>query len=89
MESTQIASNGFISAAYVIAALLFIFSLAGLSKQESAQRGNAFGMVGMVIALPESQVEKALEIFTEHGENAWLIGEIADAAENEEQVEIK
>lgn len=45
--------------------------------------------VGMVIALPEAQVEKALEIFTEHGENAWLIGEIADAAENEEQVEIK
>ena len=38
MGSTQIASNGFISAAYVIAALLFIFSLAGLSKQESAQR---------------------------------------------------
>jgi phosphoribosylformylglycinamidine cyclo-ligase len=45
--------------------------------------------VGMVIALPASQVEKALEIFTEHGESAWLIGEIADAAENEEQVEIK
>ncbi len=51
MESTQIASNGFISAAYVIAALLFIFSLAGLSKQETAQRGNVFGMAGMVIAL--------------------------------------
>ncbi|PKH04659.1 phosphoribosylformylglycinamidine cyclo-ligase [Moritella sp. Urea-trap-13] len=45
--------------------------------------------VGMVIALPESQVEKALEIFTAHGENAWLIGDIADAEENEEQVEIK
>lgn len=45
--------------------------------------------VGMVIALPESQVEKALAIFTAHGENAWLIGDIADAAENEEQVEIK
>jgi len=51
MESTQIASSGFISAAYVVAALLFIFSLAGLSKQETAQRGNLFGMVGMVIAL--------------------------------------
>ncbi|HBY84560.1 MAG TPA: Re/Si-specific NAD(P)(+) transhydrogenase subunit beta [Colwellia sp.] len=51
MESTQIASNGFISAAYVIAALLFIFSLAGLSKQESAQRGNLFGIAGMAIAL--------------------------------------
>ena len=51
MESTQIASNGFISAAYVVAALLFIFSLAGLSKQETAKQGNLFGMVGMAIAL--------------------------------------
>ncbi|MFT5879488.1 MAG: phosphoribosylformylglycinamidine cyclo-ligase [Moritella sp.] len=45
--------------------------------------------VGMVIALPASQVDQALAILTEQGENAWLIGEIADAAENEEQVEIK
>jgi len=44
-------SNGFISAAYVVAALLFIFSLAGLSKQETAKQGNLFGMVGMAIAL--------------------------------------
>jgi len=51
MESTQIASNGFISAAYVVAALLFIFSLAGLSKQETAKQGNLFGMIGMAIAL--------------------------------------
>ncbi len=51
MESTQIATSGFISAAYVVAALLFIFSLAGLSKQETAQRGNLYGMIGMVIAL--------------------------------------
>jgi len=51
MESTQIASNGFISAAYIVAALLFVFSLAGLSKQETAQRGNLFGMLGMAIAL--------------------------------------
>jgi len=51
MESTQIASNGFISAAYVVAALLFIFSLAGLSKQETAKQGNLYGMIGMTIAL--------------------------------------
>jgi len=51
MESTQIASSGFISAAYVVAALLFIFSLAGLSKQETAKQGNLFGMIGMAIAL--------------------------------------
>ena len=44
-------SQGLISAAYIIAALLFIFSLAGLSKQESAETGNWYGIVGMVIAL--------------------------------------
>lgn len=44
-------SSGFISAAYIVAALLFIFSLAGLSKQESAQTGNWYGIIGMAIAL--------------------------------------
>ena len=44
-------STGLISAAYVVAALLFIFSLAGLSKQDSAETGNIYGMVGMAIAL--------------------------------------
>ena len=51
MESTQLVSNGFITAAYIVAALLFVFSLAGLSKQKTAQQGNLFGMVGMAIAL--------------------------------------
>ncbi|MDO7086032.1 Re/Si-specific NAD(P)(+) transhydrogenase subunit beta [Pseudocolwellia sp. AS88] len=44
-------SSGFISAAYLVSALLFIFSLSGLSKQETAERGNWFGIVGMSIAL--------------------------------------
>lgn len=44
-------SQGVITAAYIIAALLFIFSLAGLSKQETAQEGNNFGIAGMAIAL--------------------------------------
>ena len=39
------------SAAYIVAALLFILSLAGLSKHETAKTGNAYGMAGMVIAL--------------------------------------
>lgn len=43
--------GGIIQAAYVIAALLFIFSLQGLSKQESARSGNIYGIIGMVIAL--------------------------------------
>ncbi len=38
-------------AAYIIAALFFILSLAGLSKQESARSGNYFGIAGMAIAL--------------------------------------
>ncbi|MDO6427289.1 Re/Si-specific NAD(P)(+) transhydrogenase subunit beta [Thalassotalea sp. 1_MG-2023] len=44
-------SYGLIGAAYLIAALLFILSLSGLSKQETAQSGNYFGMAGMAIAL--------------------------------------
>lgn len=44
-------SHGIIQAAYVLAALLFIFSLRGLSNQESAKSGNIYGMVGMAIAL--------------------------------------
>ena len=44
-------SLGLLSAAYIIAGVLFVFALAGLSKQESARRGNKFGMVGMAIAL--------------------------------------
>ncbi|SKB06663.1 Re/Si-specific NAD(P)(+) transhydrogenase subunit beta [Aeromicrobium choanae] len=39
------------NAAYLVAALLFILSLAGLSKHETARRGVAFGIAGMAIAL--------------------------------------
>ncbi|WP_217532313.1 Re/Si-specific NAD(P)(+) transhydrogenase subunit beta [Vibrio metschnikovii] len=54
-------SVGLVHAAYIIAALCFILSLAGLSKQESARTGNYYGMAGMTIALlatifsPEAQ----------------------------------
>lgn len=37
--------------AYIVAALLFILALAGLSKQKTAQRGNTLGAIGMGIAL--------------------------------------
>ena len=39
------------TAAYIVASLLFILSLAGLSKHESAKSGLTYGMVGMAIAL--------------------------------------
>jgi len=38
-------------AAYIVAALLFIMSLAGLSRHDSSRAGVAYGMVGMAIAL--------------------------------------
>ncbi|MGL4192333.1 MAG: Re/Si-specific NAD(P)(+) transhydrogenase subunit beta [Vibrio sp.] len=44
-------SAGLVQAAYIVAALFFIMSLAGLSKQESARMGNYYGIVGMAIAL--------------------------------------
>jgi len=39
------------SAAYIVAGLLFILSLAGLSRHETAKAGNGFGIAGMAIAL--------------------------------------
>ncbi|WP_435236942.1 Re/Si-specific NAD(P)(+) transhydrogenase subunit beta [Psychromonas sp. PT13] len=44
-------SQGLITASYVVAAILFIGSLNGLSSQESARRGNLFGIIGMIIAV--------------------------------------
>lgn len=43
--------NGVVIAAYIIAAILFIMSLAGLSDQEKSRRGNLYGMLGMTIAI--------------------------------------
>ena len=40
-----------VTIAYLAAGLLFIFSLGGLSAQESARRGNLYGMLGMAIGL--------------------------------------
>ncbi|MDV5139143.1 Re/Si-specific NAD(P)(+) transhydrogenase subunit beta [Chimaeribacter arupi] len=44
-------SEGLVTAAYIVAAVLFIFSLAGLSKHETSRQGNLFGITGMAIAL--------------------------------------
>ena len=44
-------SIGFVSAAYIVAAVLFILSLGGLSSQEKAKRAVWYGIVGMAIAV--------------------------------------
>ena len=39
------------TAVYIVAALMFILSLAGLSKHETSRSGLTFGIAGMVLAL--------------------------------------
>ncbi len=50
MSAAELAAS-VAGAAYIVAALLFIMSLAGLSRHESARAGVTYGIVGMAIAL--------------------------------------
>ncbi|WP_405230269.1 Re/Si-specific NAD(P)(+) transhydrogenase subunit beta [Lentisalinibacter sediminis] len=43
--------QGIVTVAYIGATILFILALGGLSNQETARRGNYYGMTGMAIAL--------------------------------------
>lgn len=44
--------------------------------------------VGLVICVPASQQQQAIDSLNKHGESAWLIGHISDANQDEEQIEI-
>jgi len=59
---------GFTIAAYVVAAVLFILSLGGLSGQESAKRAVWYGIVGMAIAV--------LATLIGPGSGLWLVSVI-------------
>ncbi|HET7475699.1 MAG TPA: Re/Si-specific NAD(P)(+) transhydrogenase subunit beta [Dermatophilaceae bacterium] len=66
-------------AAYIVAGLLFILALAGLSKHETAKSGNAFGMAGMAVALVATVV-LAMERDIEPTGLALLLGATAVGA---------
>ena len=55
-------SAGLVTASYIAATVLFILALGGLSNQETARRGNWYGIVGMAIAL----VATILGVVTQH-----------------------
>ncbi|MBK8814666.1 MAG: Re/Si-specific NAD(P)(+) transhydrogenase subunit beta [Methylococcaceae bacterium] len=44
-------SQSLVTMSYIVATILFILSLSGLSNQETARRGNYYGMIGMTIAI--------------------------------------
>ena len=67
-------SQGMVTAAYIVAAILFILSLAGLSKQESAKNGVYFGMAGMAIALVATIFSEAASGF------GWIVIAMAAGA---------
>jgi H+-translocating NAD(P) transhydrogenase subunit beta len=65
----------FVSGLYIIAGVLFILSLAGLSKQTTARMGNVSGMVGMVLALAATIIQSVNE--------SWLASKSGIAAIHE------
>ncbi len=59
--------TGMIAMAYLIAAVLFILALGGLSAQETARRGNFYGIAGMVVAIGATLLSVATQ-------QLWLLG---------------
>jgi NAD(P) transhydrogenase subunit beta len=63
---------GFTTAAYVVAAVLFILSLGGLSGQESAKRAVWYGIAGMALAVAATLVGP--------GAGLWMLSVVLIAA---------
>ena len=53
-----------LSIAYLVAAVLFILSLGGLSSQETARRGNLLGIIGMLIAVAATLLHPAVDAYS-------------------------
>ncbi len=68
-------SQGLLSTAYLAAGILFIFCLGGLSRHETARRGNLYGIIGMGIALVATFFSVQFD-----GVYMWLFGAVAVGA---------
>lgn len=64
-----------VTVSYLAAGVLFILSLGGLSAQTSARRGNAFGIIGMLLAV----LATAATAFSQFSVQAESIGLLAGA----------
>ena len=52
-----------LSLAYLVAGVLFIASLGGLSTQSSARRGNTYGIIGMLLAIAFTSMHPRIEAY--------------------------
>jgi len=57
-------SHSLVTMSYIVATILFIFSLSGLSNQETARRGNYYGMLGMAIAILATALSASVTSYT-------------------------
>ena len=57
-----------ITALYLVAGVFFILSLGNLSQQETARRGNLYGMLGMLIGIGATLLEPEITVYQ------WLAG---------------
>jgi H+-translocating NAD(P) transhydrogenase subunit beta len=66
-------STSFAAVSYIASIALFILSLNGLSKHETARRGNLYGIIGMLLAVMATALLVPSEGFP------WLIGAVLPA----------
>ena len=66
--------NDIFSLVYLVATLLFIFGLKGLSSPKTALRGNMFAMVGMFIACAATLLNPEVHSYT------WILAGLAAGA---------
>ncbi|MCK6526555.1 NAD(P)(+) transhydrogenase (Re/Si-specific) subunit beta [Myxococcota bacterium] len=52
-----------LTVAYIVSSVLFILSLRGLSAQETARRGNAYGFAGMALAVLATATSQAIDSY--------------------------
>jgi NAD(P) transhydrogenase subunit beta len=54
---------GLVTTAYLVSGILFVLSLGGLSKQETARKGNLYGILGMALAILATFLSGQVENF--------------------------
>ena len=56
-------TEGLITMAYLVSGVFFVLSLGGLSKQETARKGNKYGILGMALAIAATFLSGEVENF--------------------------